>query len=196
MARIIVSLLSEHPIPNILFIKEMGFDKLLFLTTKEMKLKNVFENTLSALGINEAKNIIQLLVPNDDFQEIYLKLGSLLNSERNFIFPNDEIFVNLTGGTKIMSLAVYGFFRDYRKVKIVYLPIGKNLYKQIIPLESRDYPLKSRLGLKEYLTAYGYEIIEANAPEGDENFISKRKQMVYEFAKLYKDEEKIGRAHV
>ncbi|HMZ80396.1 MAG TPA: DUF1887 family CARF protein, partial [Acidobacteriota bacterium] len=70
----------------------------------------------------------------------------------------DEFFVNLTGGTKIMSIGAYTFFKEYAS-HIFYIPIGKNHYSQIFPKTNQtDVPIHFRASLVEYLTAYGVKI--------------------------------------
>ncbi|GHT36953.1 hypothetical protein FACS189435_0930 [Bacteroidia bacterium] len=50
----LVSLISEHVLPNFLFIKEMTgrYDELLFVTTKEMEDKAISNRLKKALGLN------------------------------------------------------------------------------------------------------------------------------------------------
>ncbi|MEA3222951.1 MAG: DUF1887 family CARF protein, partial [Thermodesulfobacteriota bacterium] len=72
----------------------------------------------------------------------------------------DVFFVNLTGGTKLMSIGVYNFFRN-KQGSIFYMPIGKNLYRKIFPdVKKKEKPINYRVNIEEYLTSYGVEIID------------------------------------
>ena len=64
--------------------------------------------------------------------------------------------VNLTCGTKIMSIAAFEQFKDYGS-KMFYIPIGHNEMVQIFPKRSTNQiiPLQQRLKVTDYLVAYG-----------------------------------------
>jgi hypothetical protein len=157
MARIIVSLLSENPIPNVIFIKETKYDKLLFITTEKMSKKRIYDNTINALKENLQFSSQNLLIKEDDIDNIF---NSLLHfSKIGFFTRNDEILVNLTDGTKIMAIGVYDFFKDYRNARFYYLPIGKNKITQVYPAtESTNKVIYMSIGVKDYLEACGLKI--------------------------------------
>ncbi len=48
---------------------------------------------------------------------------------------NSEFVVNLTGGTKIMSIAAYEYFKDFSS-KMIYVPIPKNEFITPFPKKS------------------------------------------------------------
>jgi len=78
-----------------------------------------------------------------------------------------EFIVNFTCGTKIMSIAVYEFFKDYVS-RMIYIPIPKNEY--IIPFPKKAFtppePLPLRLTVPQYLAAYGLKV--TNMPRLEE----------------------------
>lgn len=152
--KIIVSLASDQTIPNILFIKEKGFaDYYYFISTEKMQTRNIVRNTVNSLGIEDDK-FKTIVVVEDSISDIDEKLLAHLAIE-----DDDEICVNITGGTKIMSLGVYNYFTRIGAGEIFYIPIGKNEIKQIFPLrKSRITIIKQRLSLLEYLTAYGVQV--------------------------------------
>ena len=61
----------------------------------------------------------------------------------------DDFILNITGGTKVMAIAVYEYFQN-KKSKFYYVPIGKNVIKDMNTLQTT--PLRYRLNLSEYLT--------------------------------------------
>lgn len=152
MKKILVSIISEQTIPNVLFIKEM-FNKInefLFISTEEMEKRNISPNIIKVCNIKE-NNYKKILIPEYEIDKIKENLSKNCNSSDEFYF------VNLTGGTKIMSIGVYEFFKE-RKSEIFYLPIGKNEYKRIFPSPVENKLLITRLNVKDYMLSYGIEI--------------------------------------
>lgn len=147
MARIIVSILSNHSVPNFLFIKEMEgkYDELLFITTPEADKDNRGFQLQTALGRDE-DDVVYVTVDGNDYRKA---LEDLRNWE---IRKDDEYIVNLTGGTKTMSLAVHDFFKD-KHAEFYYVPLGKNVYYNLGTGEKT--PLKYRVNLREYFSLYG-----------------------------------------
>lgn len=164
MSNVLVSLVSNQTIPNVLFIKEMenkiekDIRRYLFVSTKAMKNRGKTDYLIRGAHIDRDKSRI-IEVKEDSIEDIQSKLTTWLAEE---ISDEDSIIVNLTGGTKIMSIAVYNFFKE-RESNIYYLPIGKNTYRQIFPrVNHREYSLSFRISLKDYLISYGVEIESRN----------------------------------
>jgi len=147
MVKILISILSDHIIPNYLFIKEKSnaFDKLIFITTQYVEQKNIDGNLERTLGF-KTKSIRRILVEEDNYVSILEKLQT-----EKFDF-NDEYYINQTGGTKVMSIALFEFFRRFNS-HFVYIPIGKNIYYNFE--NSADIKLNYRISLEEYLSLYG-----------------------------------------
>ena len=156
MSNILISLLSEQTIPNLLLIKELPqIDRYLLISTKKMEKRKVSHWIMEASGLSQ--NQFQIIsVIEDSLSDIENQLHCLEFDDE------DSLFVNLTGGTKIMSIGVYSFFMK-KGGKIFYIPIGKNVYRQIFPeIKNRENTIHYRLGVKEYLTSYGIEIRSTN----------------------------------
>lgn len=162
MKNILVSLISDQTIPNIEFIKEKpNVDAYLFLTTKGMEKKGCREWILNVTKIDEEKLLPPLIIDAFSFEDIESKLEKIISS-------NDRFIVNLTGGTKIMSLATYEFFKDFSS-EIFYLT-GQGEYIKIHPGRRKEtFSLNSKVDLHEYLTAYGFEIKDKSLPIRDSN---------------------------
>ncbi len=168
MARkIIVSLVGDQTIPNLLFIKEKGFAEFYyFVSTDLMEKRNHTFNTVKSLKIDELA-YKTLKVIEDSISDIDEKLDSQLE-----IDDDDEILINITGGTKIMALSVYNYFTRIGAGDIFYIPIGKNEIRQIFPLrKNRLTAIGQRVNLWEYLTAYGVKIQEKSFK--NKNLLSK-----------------------
>ena len=106
MKRVLVSILSDHLIPNYLFIKEMRgqFNELLFIDTPYVEERQIAAHLEQALG-KEENSVPRVVVESDCYQE------GLQTLEKANLSQDVYYMVNLTGGTKIMSLMVFDFFR-------------------------------------------------------------------------------------
>lgn len=147
MSNILISILSEHSVPNFLFMKEMEgvFDSMVFVTTQQIAKRHRGQQLELAMGLEES-SVPRVVVESDDYR------GTLAQLEA-FGFDDDNYYlVNLTGGTKMMSIATHDFF-IHKKASFFYVPIGKNTYYDLLSGEKK--PLNYRITLKEYFTLYG-----------------------------------------
>jgi hypothetical protein len=163
--KILINLISEQQIPNILFIKENpNVDKYIFITTEKMQSEKQVAKITNTLNIPEQK-IEEIKVNQEDYFDIIEKLKSIKYD------GTDEILVNITGGNKIMALAVYDFFtRITPKTSIYYLPFEKNEFLKIHP-DKEKKEIKTKLTLKEYLFSYTYK------EKGNEPYIFNNKSL-------------------
>lgn len=153
--KIIVSLISEQTIPNVQFIKwytKNNFQKydLLFVSTKKMEqnLKSEFiKNALDGIS-NFLGEIKSLIVEENDMQNIQSNLKAFFENLRY-----KDVIVNITGGTKMMSLISFQFFSNLKNSQIFYQPIAKPLL-ELFP-ESKEFEINEILTLEEYLKANG-----------------------------------------
>lgn len=148
MSTILVSILSNHTLPNFLFIKEMQgqFDELLFITTPEIEASQRHRQIEAALQLPEDTAVFTI-VDGNNFQKTLHGLSAAWE-----VRNDDKYIVNLTGGTKVMSLAVHEFFSKL-DTRFCYVPIGTNTYYD---LDSEEcHPLHYRASLRDYFTLYG-----------------------------------------
>ena len=147
MSKTIVSILSDHLLPNFLFIKEMEgqYSDLLFVSTPQMEMQEKAMHLEVALGRKEG-SMRRIVVANDNYKEIL----DALRAEQ--LSGSVEYVVNITGGTKTMSLAVHEYFCQFN-ASFVYVPIGKNSYYDFST--DQTHSLDYRVSLNEYFTLYG-----------------------------------------
>jgi len=150
----LVSIISEQPIPNLLFIleKKSEINKHIFITTRLSEERGIADRLIRLGGIAE-DDVKKVEVIEDSLRDIYEKLSAAN-------LPSKEHYVlNLTGGTKIMTLGVSRFFEKYNPESF-YTPINKNLYKRITPFEQDGevFPFRYSLNLRGYLSAFGFEV--------------------------------------
>lgn len=157
--KILVSLISDQTIPNILAIHHFNPDELLFITTEEMERKEKIKaimDTLSELKREYYGKESKIIVREDSILDCHKKIEKWIEGKED-----SEFIINLTGGTKIMSIAAYEFFKDFGS-QMIYIPIPKNEY--IIPFPKKNpkepIPLSLKLKVTEYLNAYGLHVIQ------------------------------------
>lgn len=158
MKHIHICLVSDQTIPNILGIHHFKPDELLFITTEEIERKRKVDailNTLQELELHYQGKSNRLIVQEDSILDCHRKLDKWIVGREN-----SEFVVNLTGGTKIMSIAAYEYFKDYKST-MIYIPIPKNEF--IIPFPKKSpgkaISLALRLNVVQYLTAYGLDLV-------------------------------------
>lgn len=161
MKKTIVNIISEQTIPNYLFIKanyELG-DSLLFISSD--KYKERIEWIVNTLAYRFPCEIERVVFPAGceerwvDMQEL---LQKVLSAEKHYL-------VNLTGGTKYMSLLVQHVFEPF-KSKFGYIPHPKNCF--LVPNKNEALPLDYRITVDEYLSNYNVaythkEVVEEEA---------------------------------
>ncbi|HPM10832.1 MAG TPA: DUF1887 family CARF protein [Paludibacter sp.] len=146
----LISLLSEHLLPNYLVAKEYEgqYDSHIFITTQRMGEKGMTSRYCYALGIDK-KDVRIVVLSEEDLPDARQKLQN-----ENFS-REDKYFVNLTGGTKIMSIAVFQHFFKYR-ADYFYVPIATHKIENVRTGE--DLPLTYQVNIAEYLSLYGLYI--------------------------------------
>lgn len=156
--KILVSLVSEQTIPNIELIREFSedIDALLFITTNSMETRGNRDWILNVVNNDSLEVLDPVIVNPFSFDDIESKLAEVIND-------NDEYVVNLTGGTKIMSLAAYDFFKSVSSE--MYYLTGRGQYIKVHPGRTKPVlELKSKISLKNYMMGYGFEILNKAEP--------------------------------
>lgn len=146
MGRVIVSIISEQTIPNYIFIKEnfqIG-DELLFISSQKME--NKIESILSTLGYVNCITSSIILKENEEekWKDMCNRIYSNLNREAKYL-------VNLTGGTKYMSMAVLHVFDEYQ-CDFFYIPFPKN--EMLLLKENTSTKIDYKVSIDEYLSLY------------------------------------------
>ncbi|MCX7634707.1 MAG: DUF1887 family CARF protein, partial [Syntrophales bacterium] len=164
----LVSLCSDQTIPNVLGILHFRPDALLFVSTPAMEHKGVVHDILATVQrrlphryrLYENAHVVE--VHENDILDCQRKLEGWITTQ-----PEGEFIVNLTGGTKLMSIAAFDFFSAYVS-RMIYLPIKGNYYLIPFPKKAPRAPtaITERLGVADYLTAYGIQVVnEKKLPE-------------------------------
>lgn len=154
-----VILVSEQTIPNLMFLKWIVFNnksillELFCITTEYMEQKHKIRAIQKALG--EMNGLFSKMTPitvdENDLKEIIKKIEVQFSDLPIY----DEIHVNITGGTKIMSIACYEVFKNKENTVLYYQPVNKpvQILNSKIPEISKNN-IEANISIKEYLDAY------------------------------------------
>jgi hypothetical protein len=154
----VVCLLSEQPMPNLLSIHHFRPAQLVLVETEAMKRRGAANNFLNALRLGgldyglEDKHQIYTLGKHASFPDcadLFLKIVQDLPVKEN------DVVVNLTGGTKVMSIAAYEVFR-LTGARLIYIDGATPDQFQQFPKGDLT-PLEHRPTCAEFLRAYGFE---------------------------------------
>ena len=158
MKNLIVTLLSDQPIPNVQFIKEKRNEEseFLFVSTEKMEKKGVGKWIQNVCHIKE-ETTITIIIEEFSSSDIEKKLNEI-----NYdVF--EKIVVNVTGGTKIMSHCVTEFFKEKPDAEVYYLTGSQNNLLQVFPKTKQSHrTLSCDLTLKEYVESHGFEMKESS----------------------------------
>lgn len=123
--QLLISLVSDQTIPNVQIIKEFGNSKTdyKFLLTKGMQRKGIVQWIVDATQIKAFQDIF---VDEYSVADIENELQKIDYSEYS------RIIVNLTGGTKMMVLSVFDFFRNKQNTEMYYVIGIGNAYQKIL----------------------------------------------------------------
>lgn len=158
--RVMLCLISEQHVPNLLGVHELRPDRLVLLETKGMQKKEAANKFLKALAIGRQDYIMRHdLVPLEDDDSIEETKNALESVYRKY--ADAEWIVNITGGTKPMSIGAYEFFKQKRNTRIIYIS-ASDQSKALDFSGGDDIPLRHRTTVAEFLAGYGFDVLKSD----------------------------------
>lgn len=161
--KIIVSLISEQSVPNMVLIKNnMGSEYFINIVTETMvENNNYLINALNPQNIDEINKKFKQIKIQKHIENNIEKITESINSLKEIYDEAEQIMVNATGGTKILSIALYQYFNEYYKNKsmLLYLNIDSISTSYNILNTHGKLDMPQYVTLEEYLTSYGIEIV-------------------------------------
>ena len=177
--KIMVCLISGQHVPNLLSIRSEDPvpDRLVLIVTPLMRARekhNQLLNALAAGGLDyESRHDIENLTKEDSIHEIHELLKKIHKDHLN-----DELIVNLTGGTKPMCIGAYEFSKE-KHLRTLYVPEG-NQHEAKDLLGDSSVDLRHRLSTAEFLEGYGFGVLNP----GDLERSKERAEDLFELAAL------------
>ena len=179
-----VCLVSGQAAPNLLPILDSEFKpkEAIFLVSKTMKEKATFlANTFKTQNVKV--NIIEL-TDEFNFGEMEEQIIELASQ-----YEDTNIALNVTGGTKLMSIAAENAFTLIQK-PIFYIDTDENRIIFLSKNENKEWlknlPLNSKNKIDIYLSAYGAKVMSSSNPNERENLISSISDLIKNY-ESYKD---------
>jgi hypothetical protein len=152
--KVLLCLLSDQHVPNTLCVHHLQPERLVLLESATMARRKVGHNLLEALKLGGLDYVdrcdIEPLASEDDLEAIRTALRRAYGR-----YPSGEWTVNLTGGTKPMSIAAYEFFRALNG-RLLYMNVGRPGVIADIEAGSKE-TCAHRLTIREFLAGYGFE---------------------------------------
>lgn len=147
----LVSLISDQPIPNLLFIQsvEQEVEGYIFISTSQMEKKQRTHWLKKAADLPEERCRTIEVEANNYFSiiaSLKIHLTDFLNS----------FIVNITGGNKLMMLACFNFFKELNCTQIYYKSLENNSFYNVIEPTGTSYSCPN-IDIISYLTAYGLQ---------------------------------------
>lgn len=161
--KIMVCLISGQHIPNLLVIRseKPSPDKLVLIVSSYMAKEDRHNQLLNALKVGgldytpKSKHEIEFLKNEYSITMVKELLEEVYKDHRG-----DELIVNLTGGTKPMSIGAYEFSLK-NHLKTLYVPEG-NQRQAIDLLDEKSFiNLEHKITTAEFLAGYGFDIINS-----------------------------------
>lgn len=149
MMKTLLCMATDHNIVNIQPLSQIDVDKVVVFITERMKPSS---ETLIQEIKRSVKNVETLYIEKENsLRALHEQFSKWL--ENNI---DDEIIVNITGGTKPMSLTAYQLFSEWG-FRCFYCDKDQS---QLIWLddESAISNIGSKMGLEQYLRSYRYKI--------------------------------------
>lgn len=152
--KILLCLLSGQHVPNLLSVHQFAPDQLVLVETPGMRQQSAAESFLRALELGgrdyRERSTIQRLDSEDCLESVSRALREAFGR-----FPTGEWIVNLSGGTKPMSIAAYEFFKALG-ARLVYINAPRP--NQLLGLDGTPVEVcEYRPSAVEFLAGYGFE---------------------------------------
>lgn len=157
----IICLVSRQTMANVLPIMMFKPSRVYLLTTEEERDAAIRIRNVCTLKKIDTK-IIEGIDPYDT-QTVRRAMENVLEGN------NVQFIVNLTGGTKLMSLAAYEVARE-NNLSALYCNTERKEVIHLIPSMHKE-PLRVAISIEEYLMSYGYSIIDERSQESLNDFI-------------------------
>jgi hypothetical protein len=155
---ILLCLVSAQHVPNLLSVQHFRPDQLVLVETVSMK-KNT-ENLLGALKVGGLDYHARHDIVRLDAEDSLPAVTKALNASYD-LHPSASWIVNLTGGTKPMSIGTYVFFKT-KEARLVYTNFAKPTEFLDIDAETKEY-CQHHLTIKEFIAGYGFEYSKHDA---------------------------------
>lgn len=155
--KILINLIGGQTIPNLIAYKYVNPDLVILLYSEDSaRQKDYFIQTCNSSQAEEIQ------IPPYDYYEIKSILRNILKK-----YSKDELILNFTSGTKIMSIASFELFRE-NSFESIYIDSQNNKIYKYKGIDVKSIELNIPLTLEEYLKINGHTFKLSEEKEVDE----------------------------
>ena len=151
----LICLLSGQPVPNLMSCKVLRPERIVLVETSKMHKKSVAKNFKKALKKMSIDVVPQIVNVHEGDDNNFPNLKKFFDTELLQAFPKDQIFLNLTGGTKPMSIALYETFKNHPNAEFYYFDVDYPC--DIIDFLKYESHQVGQIPLAAFLAGYGYK---------------------------------------
>lgn len=178
MNHIHICLVSDQPIPNLTTALQFRPDAVLLLYTEDVKAK---KNRLKAVLSNHQIKTEERVILPYNLQNVIQVCDGVLTD-----YPDADLSLNITGGTKISTLGAFQVFYSANK-PIWYVNTRDHQIQQVSP-QTNSLPITAKIGIKDYLAAYGFSV---SGWQKDEDEIQKRRPITQYLIHIATENERL-----
>jgi hypothetical protein len=147
--------LSKETIPSVQFLMQFPANGYIFISTDEMEAQGISTRLMEVLQI--PKERVQLIrIDPFNFEDNVEVLQKAITADLHYS-------VNITGGTKLMTLSVNRFFES-KNASIYYLIGSNQRYLQLSPMVIENLVLDNEIDLSKFLLTLGFECFGSSLP--------------------------------
>lgn len=154
---VLINLVSKQPIPNILPVlePELEIDKVLLVSSQDMTLQaSRLQSVYADLGV--PSQIWPVHAPAYDVQVMQSMCQDILQS----MTGNERVYLNVTGGTKLMACSAWREVEKAQNAFIIYVDTAQRQIHRLHPAGLPPLSMQSRIDLEKYITAFGLSITD------------------------------------
>ncbi|HOV51313.1 MAG: hypothetical protein A4E44_02256 [Methanosaeta sp. PtaB.Bin018] len=154
---LLLCLISHQHVPNLLPVHELRPDWLILLVTKPME--EAANNLIKALAIGGLDYLTRYDMMDLGDPDSLDRTKQVLKAAYE-LYPDADWTVNLTGGTKPMSIAAYEFFKG--RARMIYVS-ERDQSKAIDLSGGSPIPLNHKISPQEFIAGYGFDVFNPEA---------------------------------
>lgn len=167
MKTLLISLVSDQTLPNVQLVKELKKEvtDYLFISTEKMEKKGCRRWIEKSAALDEDNSkLFHIVVKEFSFDDIGEKLDEFDFS------AYDKLILNLTGGTKVLTLAAHDYFKQLG-AEVFYVTGFNNEFIKIFPGRFKQINrFSSKINIADYLYAYGFDFELSEKSNIDEHY--------------------------
>jgi len=158
--KILLCLLSDQHVPNLLAVHHFQPERLILIETEQMRNSGTAARFLRALEMGGARYeigvnaFVERLGHEDSLRDAQTAIKAAYGR-----FPSDAWIVNVTGGTKPMSIATFEFFRNLGETLVYVNHQRPDVFQWLDG--TREEVCSYHPTIAQWLQGYGFDVVKS-----------------------------------